>query len=210
MVNLYQQQRVKRYNRIVLLAIILPSVIGLTIYAVYNYRLNTGRDARLAPFQAHIAAYTDKATLCPTCPLCEECDISYRKTIQPGQMMPTPQERAGYLRGKAIVIDTFNKVVSPLTLQLPDALRPTQPAEVASVIWMRCTAGMVGRYSSGATANQTACVLTAVDLSAPAIVGVGEVLGPEPPRVITGSNPGSAAMPSDQELIAYIAGLPRQ
>ena len=101
----YGQQHRKPSNRVVFLAIFVPMFIFLAIYGAYNYRLNTGRDARIAPFQAHIATYSDKAAICPTCPLCKACDVSYREALVPGDTVPMPQTETGYLQGKVVVVD---------------------------------------------------------------------------------------------------------
>jgi hypothetical protein len=196
--------------RVVRAVFVLLVVVGLALYAWHGYRRNTGRDPRLARYQALIAAYTDESTFCPTCPYCTECDTSYRKTLQPGDMVPDPEDDPGYLRGKVILVDIFNRWVMPLTPRLAPELVPARPDEVGTVIWIRNGSRGMGTYSGGARALQGTIELTVADLAVPAIVGTGTLVGPEPPPFIVGHNPGIPARPSDSEVLAYIAGLPRR
>ena len=125
----------------------LPVAAGLAPYARHAYRLDTGRDPHLAPYQARVAAHTDESAFCPTCPYCTECDISYRKTLQPGDVVPDASDDPGYLQGKVVLVDVSDGWVMPLTLDLPDDLTPASPDEVESAVWLRSSDRRVGTYS---------------------------------------------------------------
>jgi hypothetical protein len=196
-------------NRVVFFAIMLPTLAGLVIYAAYNYRLNTGREARMAPFQAHIATYLDKAAVCPTCPLCLACGRSYRDALVPGQNVPTPQLEPGYIRGKAVLVNLGDASISPLTLDLPAELRPETPEEVSSAVWFNCVLVEVGTYSRGGGAYQESCELTIIDLATQVVVGGKTMSGSAPANTNFGSQSryGSDVM---GDIVEYLAGLPRR
>jgi hypothetical protein len=208
MINLGPQQR-RASNRVVFLAILLPVLIVLVIYAAYNYRLNTGRDARLEPFRPHMAEYYDPAAVCPSCPLCLACGQSYYDALVPGQTVLTPQLEPGYIRGKPVIVNLGDASISPLTLDLPAELRPTTPEEVSTAVWVDCVLGQVGTYSRGGGAYQERCELTIIDLATQEVVGGKTMWGSAPSSSNLGSQSryGSDVM---GEVVDYLAGLPRR
>jgi hypothetical protein len=200
----------RRRLRVLTPWLIVVTVAVLGVYGWRSFRLNTGRDPRIAPYQARVAAYTDESVFCPSCPYCAECDLSFREALRPGDTFRDPERDTGYLRGKVVIVDVFNGVVMPLILELPDDLRPAAPEEVQSAVWLRNSSRGVGTYAGGARAEQGTIELTIVDLAEGLIVGTGTLVGPEPPPFIVGHDPGAPARPSDHEVIAYLSGLPRR
>ena len=199
----------KASNRVVFLAIFLPMLVVLVLYAANSYRLNASQDARVAPFQAYIDTYLDKSAFCPTCPLCLACGRSYRDALVPGQSVPSPQLEPGYIRGKAVLVRLGDASISPLTLELPVELRPATPEEVSSVVWFDCVLVQVGTYSRGGGAYQESCELTIIDLVTNEVVGGKTMLGSAPASTNFGSQSryGSDVMGG---IVEYLTGLPRR
>lgn len=86
-------------------------------------------------------------------------------------------------------MDTFNRWVMPLTLELTPVLQPSRSDEVGTVIWISSSSRGMGTYSGGARAAQGSVDLTIVDLVDSAIGGTGTLYGPEPPAFVVAHDP---------------------
>lgn len=112
-----------------------------------------------------------------------------------------------YIAGRAVVIDVRSEELDPLFFALPEALRATDPVEVATVIFIRCEREKVGEYGQFADAYAQSCELWVVDRTAPKVVltfgarsqPAGEVRFPYWDR--------TAPRPIE-EMVARIKGLP--
>jgi len=107
------------------------------------------------------------------------------------------------------VVDIREQLVTRQMLDLPAEIKPATPDEVESAVWVDCTWALVGTYTRGGGAYRRHCELAVVDLTVPAIVGGKSLSGSQPWITNVGSQDQYGSDLAD-EVIAYIAGLPRR
>ena len=158
----------------------LAPIVALVAFAVVRYLV---LESRLDPFQPHLAEYTAAAE---------------RGT---GEV---------YRRGKIIPVDRRKDTVDyTFYYQLPRELRAANPEEVGTVVWLDCTASLVGTYTHGGGAYRWYCDVTLVDLPQSLILEEKTFVGSEPPTTNSGSSNKEGSFPS-AEIIAYLEALPSQ
>ena len=143
------------------------------------------RDAFFAPFLARLPEFT------PAAP---------ERDLQPP-----------YRRGKVIPINVAGtKGIDTLFLALPDPLKPTQPDEVGTIVWLEWGKEIVAMYTDNVEAVVITCHVTIIDKAKGVILAVRSFRGGPPPqerRHLHDPNHGSSPA---GEIIGWLASLPVQ
>ncbi len=159
----------------------LSPILAIVIFAVVRYLVVF--EPRFDLFEVHMSEYTSVSNQ------------------QPG---------AWYVHGKVLPIEMRTNTVEVQTYyELPGDLRAISPEDVGTVLWLDCTTGTVGTYTSGGAAKQWVCDVTLIDLSIPAIIGEKSFTGSEPPLTTTKSSGETGSFPV-KEIVDYLESLPQK
>jgi hypothetical protein len=112
------------------------------------------------------------------------------KSFQLKDQFKFPQANLPKRRNEAIVERDINGKVLPISRQtneldalyydLPDDLRPVNPDEVKTLMWLDCKAEPVGRFNDGSMGFQEKCHAYLVDRQSSKFIGVQDFLGVPP------------------------------
>jgi hypothetical protein len=134
-------------------------------------------------------------------------------------------DKAAYIRGKLITVrvdmslydakvdhEVISKgQITPTFLDLPTEIRADSPAEVQTIVRLRCENYMEGTYRGapgGGYAGTESCSIEIIDLKRRVVVSHGLVSGNSPPeKSVTGFEHGTVA---DSSIRGYLLGLPRR
>lgn len=133
--------------------------VGSVIYLVNQYRKEKERE----PFQKQIEKYLVQ----PANELAEEFKL-------PKETLKIP--------GKIIIVDTKAKQVDPAFNDLPAPLKPANPDDVQTIVWVEYLFRDTGKYNDGSTAYQTNAKLTLIDANSRKYLWLATVSGRWPPE----------------------------
>ncbi len=133
--------------------------VGSVIFVANQYRKEKERE----PFQAKV----DRFLFQPTNELVYEYKL-------PKAALKIP--------GKIIIVDTKTRKIDPAFNELPAALKPANPDEVKTIVWVEYQHLDKGKYNDGTTAYQTVAKLTLIDASNNRYLWLTEVRGKLPPE----------------------------
>jgi len=90
---------------------------------------------------------------------------SYRQHLQgySGPWLPTVSGTRPYINGRVITVQKLSSgglEISPLFLRLPADLRPSNPADVKTIVQLQCSWFNVGAYAGGAVLTSNDAPLT--------------------------------------------------
>lgn len=117
-------------------------------------------------------------------------------------------ENGGQIIGKIIPINKTSKDIDVnIYTILPDELRPKNPKEVGTLVWIEYDSKIVGEYSGGGgSAYIRTCDIWVIDKSRRVIIGEKSFEGSYPPIKKAGGGDEYGSYPNDQVLI-YLKSL---
>ncbi len=152
--------------------------IGSLIYIVKQYRKEKERE----PFQAQIEKYLEQ----PTNELAHDFKL-------PKEALKIP--------GKIVIVDLKTKRIDPVFNDLPASLKPANPDEVKTIVWVEYVFEDRGKYVGGGIAYQTNGRLILIDASSKKYLWTKTVNGRMPPETHYTKNRGSNYIEYPREQI---------
>jgi hypothetical protein len=111
--------------------------------------------------------------------------------------------------GKVVLIDADKRALDELQPYLPDDIHARTPEEVTTVVQMRYTRSVVGKFPSGAHAVQVGARLTVVDVPSRTVIAARSFDWGKPPTSIpvgSGSDDVTGSAPM-KDISAFLTGL---
>jgi hypothetical protein len=165
------------YGNLVIFGVV---AVGSVIYVANQYRKAKERE----PFQAKVDQFL----------------------IQPANELPyeykLPKE-ALKIPGKIIIVDSKAKKIDPAFNDLPAGLKPANPDEVKTIVWVEYQHLDKGKYNDGTTAYQTIAKLTLIDASNNKYLWLTEVRGKLPPEKTNKTGKDFIEYPAE-EIVQYL------
>lgn len=109
---------------------------------------------------------------------------------------------------KFLPVDKSNNSIDEMYLSMPSKIRASNPQEVKTIIWIKCSKREVGTYSgrkSGGTAYKYNCRCYFWDNQSHTPQGVKDFEGGDPPEKIYGFMDGTGSKPYDK-IISFLEG----
>lgn len=163
-----------------LLSIVVTAVVAGIAWGADNMYVSSVQ----APFEPHMNGYVTMAAL-------------------------DSETAGGSPRAPVVVIDVARRALDEAFFGLPDSIRAKRPADVASVVLVRCETTRIGTYgTSGGGAYQYTCDVRAYDAASKRLLARHAIDGPSPPSSSRNGVSQTGARPTG--LVAdYIRGLLR-
>jgi hypothetical protein len=110
----------------------------------------------------------------------------------------------GMCKGNVIALDKGTSQFDHFFFDLPDDLKPADPASVKTVVFLHWSKIKVDEYTGGKPAYQHHCDMDIVDRESKALLRRAHFIGSEPPQTISGrSSSGEGNLPTEQ-MIAFL------
>jgi hypothetical protein len=138
-------------------------------------------NAYAAPFLARIAEFT------PAAP---------EREIQPP-----------YRHGKVMPIVLPGKGIDNILLSFPDVLRPANPDEVGTIVWLQWGKETIGFYTDHTEAFVITCHVTVIDKSKNIIIEERDFVGSDPPQQRKPGEPNHGSNPAG-DITRWLMGMP--
>jgi hypothetical protein len=166
----------------VTVAVILGICISVAVFMAV--RQNSQRNAEESAFRAAVGDYLFSP-------------------VEPGPVVSRPRA------GKVVLVDMDKRAFDDFHLALPEEVRATSPAEVATIAQMRYTRQEVGHYEFGVRAIQLSCTMTVVDRASRTVIATRSFTWGLPPASIPRSSDRDdvTGPPPLKEITAFLTGL---
>ena len=113
------------------------------------------------------------------------------------------------ITGKLVVINLNGKTIDPVFNSLPKELKPENPEQVKTVLWVQCSrAQSYAKYTDGSPAYANECNLTFIDLISKKYLWFDRVI--VSPPISKRKGYGSDVADPGDEILRYIQNIPRK
>lgn len=113
------------------------------------------------------------------------------------------------IKGKLIVVNLKDKTIDPIFNDLPQELKPENPEQVKTVLWIQCSPEpSYQKYTDGSTAYDNVCKLTFIDFINKKYLWEDKV-SVSPPLSKRSRSNADVSDPSDN-ILRYLTNIPHQ
>lgn len=162
----------------------------VVIVAVVIVAIQTFKVVERSPYQKNIEAYLEKPQ-----------GIILDKKSAPKDSVA--------IAGKLIVVNLDEKAIDPVFNDLPKELKPENPEQVKTVLWVQCTRVQTNsKYSDGSFALNNDCSLTFIDLAGKKYLWSDKITVEPPASKRKGTNPDVSTPTTD--ILSYLRNIPHK